>query len=490
MIDSKKQKRYFLDPFGCVKNQVDAENMMALLNKAGWENTPDEETADLIIINSCGFIESAKQESINAVLEWRKIYPDKKILLAGCLSQRYAKDLAESLTEADAFMGTDDISKIAEIANGICANSVCADSISESTASQMTANDSVKTKQKTILPFAERPLLSLPGSAYVKISEGCNNCCSYCAIPLIRGNLVSRSVPDIIDECKALLKRGIVELCIIGQDIGAFGTDNNKQRVQETSKSGSGLPELLNEISKIKGDFWVRLLYIHPDHFPLQILDIMEKDKRILPYFDIPFQHASEKILTAMNRKGTAEKYLSLLETIRNRLPNAVLRSTFLLGFPGETEEDFNVLLNFQEKAKLDWLGCFTFSREEGTAAYQMKKRVPAKTAVTRKQIIEERQALITEKNMERFTGNIFDVLIEERIEADPTKTAEESESFWLGRLFCQAPDIDGAVVIVSDENDENIHAGAFTKCKIIARRGIDLEGVSHTLHIASNRKL
>ncbi|MCL2443851.1 MAG: 30S ribosomal protein S12 methylthiotransferase RimO, partial [Treponema sp.] len=366
--------KYFLDPFGCVKNQVDAENMMSHLNGAGWEAVSDSELADLIIINSCGFIESAKQESINAVLEWRKHYPGKKILLAGCLSQRYAKELPDILPEADGFMGVEDITQIVDKAN---------------TWKKESAEPRGFTR---IINTGERPLLSLPGSAYVKISEGCNNNCSYCAIPLIRGKLRSRSIPEIVDECRALLARGIKELCIIGQDIGAYGADTQdlsrrtkSTEVTEKERTNS-LPELLQAISELEGDFWVRLLYIHPDHFPLQILDLMEKDPRFLPYFDIPFQHVSQKILTAMNRKGSgrddpAAHYLKLIETIRARLPNAVLRSTFLLGFPGETEEDFAALLDFQAKANLDWVGCFAYSREEGTAAYSMKGRVPVKTA-------------------------------------------------------------------------------------------------------------
>jgi ribosomal protein S12 methylthiotransferase len=440
--------RYFLDPFGCVKNQVDSENMMAHLDKAGWENTSDAGLADLIIVNSCGFIESAKQESINAVLGWRKIYPEKKILLAGCLAQRYAKELSEIMPEADGFLGINDQAQIAQTASAIV-NGV------------KTANQ--KPASAAHLPTGERPLLSLPGSAYVKISEGCNNRCSFCAIPLIRGGLVSRKIPDILDECRALLKRGIVELNIIGQDIGSFGTD--------APQTAANLPELLNAVSSLEGHFWVRLLYIHPDHFPLQILDTMERDARFLPYFDIPLQHASAKILAAMNRKGTAEKYLQLLETIRSRLPQAVIRSTFLLGFPGETEEDFAALLDFQEKAKLDWLGCFTYSREEGTAAYSMKGRVSAKTAAARKQTIEERQIPITEKNMERFIGQTLEVLIEERIDS----AAEDGENFWLGRLYCQAPDVDGAAVIVGAEG-ESPQIGKFAKCRVIARRGFDLE--------------
>jgi len=436
--------RYFLDPFGCVKNQVDAENMMHRLEKAGWENTSAEE-ADLIIINSCGFIESAKKESIDAVLEWRGIYPEKKILLAGCLAQRYAKELADSLPEADGFFGLENIERITQ-------------------AAAETLNISASESANAVsFQAGERPLLSLPGSAYVKISEGCSNCCSFCAIPLIRGKLVSREIPDIVDECRTLVKRGITELCIIGQDTGAFGTD-----VSAASK----LPELLEAISTIEGRFWVRLLYIHPDHFPPRILDLMEKDTRFLPYFDIPFQHASPKILLAMNRRSNAQQYLELLKTIRGRLPNAVIRSTFLLGFPGETEDDFSQLLDFQEKASLDWLGCFTYSREEGTPSYSMKEQVPKKTAVMRRKIIEKRQIPITEKNMERFTGQILEILIEEQIDS---VTGEEK--FLLGRLYCQAPEIEGSAVIVGAQTAGiNPRLGNLTQCKVIARRGFDLE--------------
>jgi ribosomal protein S12 methylthiotransferase len=447
--------RYFLDPFGCVKNQVDAENMMAHLNKEGWESVSEAEQADLIIVNSCGFIESAKLESIDAVLSWRKLYPEKKLLLAGCLAQRYAKELSESMPEADGFFGVDNLAQITQTAASLVNGAKTADP-----------------PHNANLSVGERPLLSLPGSAYVKISEGCGNRCSYCAIPLIRGGLVSRTIPDILDECNALLNRGVRELCIIGQDIGSFGADKAAE-----------LPELLEAISSLKGKghFWARLLYIHPDHFPLQILDLMERDSRFIPYFDIPFQHSSEKILTAMNRYGNAEKYLTLIKTIRARLPNAVIRSTFLLGFPGETEEDFAELLDFQEKANLDWLGCFVYSREEGTAAYSMKKRVPVKIAEKRKQIIEERQIPITEKNMDRFVSQDLDVLIEEQFAASENNTnavsSEDSETLWLGRLYCQAPDIDGAAVIEKRETSKsNPQPGTFVKCKVISRRGFDLE--------------
>ena len=450
MAASKKKHSYFLDPFGCVKNQVDAENMMSRLNNAGWQCAGDAEQADVIIVNSCGFIESAKKESIDAVLQWRKFYPGKKILLAGCLSQRYAKELPGLLPEADGFIGVEEQEKIAEKVS-VWKNS---------SADLQKQNGSTQIKTKT-LTTGERPLLSLPGSAYVKISEGCNNNCSYCAIPLIRGSLVCRTVPDIVKECRTLLDRGIKELCIIGQDIGAY--------TKEEKKINHRLPELLKAISALNGNFWVRLLYIHPDHFLPEILDIMENDIRFLPYFDIPFQHASAKILHAMNRKGTKDNNLKLINTIRAKLPDAVIRSTFLLGFPGETDEDFDALLGFQEKANLDWLGCFTFSREEGTTAYSMKNRVSAKTAIMRKQAIEEKQAAITEKNMDRFTGKTLEVLIEEKIDS-----SEDAGTIWLGRLYCHAPDIDGCAVITGSK--DNLQAGTIVKCKVTARRGFDLE--------------
>jgi ribosomal protein S12 methylthiotransferase len=458
--------RYFLDPFGCVKNQVDAENMMACLNNAGWAAAADAADADLIIVNSCGFIESAKQESINAVLEWRSRYPRKKILLAGCLAQRYAKELAESLPEADGFFGVDNPAGIVETA-------VKAAGVTEEAAEkkpekkQKFLKRAVRRPKKEYGVTAARPLLSLPGSAYVKISEGCNNRCAFCAIPLIRGGLRSRSIRDIREECRGLLARGVFELCIIGQDIGSYGTEG---------RGGlSRLPGLLKAISALKGKFWVRLLYIHPDHFPLQILDIMERDKRFIPYFDIPFQHGSPKILAAMNRQGTAESYLGLIKTIRRRLPSAVIRSTFLLGFPGETEDDFAALLDFQEKARLDWLGCFTWSREDGTAAYSMTPRVSSKIAARRKRIVEKRQVPITEKNMDNFAGQKLEALIEEQIESGE----DSGESIWLGRLYCQAPEVDGAAVIVcGTESGGNaaLKPGVLVPCTVIARRGFDLE--------------
>ena len=436
--------RYYLDPFGCVKNQVDAETMMAVLNRSGWVQAEDAGAADLVIVNSCGFIESAKQESIDAVLSWRKLYPEKKILLAGCLAQRYAPELAEALPEADFLFGNADLAGIGEAAGRALAPEGKEESKNGGEKAALRGKEAGK-----------RPLLSLPGSAYIKISEGCNNRCTFCAIPLIRGGLRSRTIPDVLEECKALLDRGIRELCLIGQDISSYGRD----------LGGAMLPELLRSLSALKGEFWVRLLYIHPDHFPLSILDVMEKDPRILPYFDIPFQHGSEKILASMNRRGNAETYLALLETIRGRLPGTVIRSTFMTGFPGETEDDFRQLLDFQERARPDWMGCFAYSREEDTPAYSMKSRVAKKTALERKRMLEERQIPITERQMDRFVGLSFETLVEEKIEGE--------DGLYLGRLPCQAPEVDGSAVITGGRE---LVPGTLLRGRVFARAGFDLE--------------
>jgi ribosomal protein S12 methylthiotransferase len=427
--------------------------MMGALDKSGWAAAADPGEADLIIINSCGFIQMAKQESINAVLAYKKAYPGKKILLAGCLAQRYAAELAESLPEADLLFGNQDLSRIADAASSALRGGE----------ERVLVPEPGTAETKNLSAPGERPLLSLPGSAYVKISEGCDNRCSFCAIPLIRGGLRSRPVEEVVRECRLLLDRGIVELNLIGQDLGSYGADRPE---------GGGLPQLLEALSRLEGDFWVRLLYIHPDHFPRPILETIRRDPRLLPYFDLPFQHGSPGLLRAMNRRGDPETYLSLLEEIRGTLPDAVIRSTFMTGFPGETEADFQALLDFQEKARLDWLGVFAYSREEDTPAYTMKGRVPAKLAAERKAFLEERQIPITQERMERFIRREMAVLVEEDFE--PPDSAEPEEGrLYLGRLFSQAPEVDGGAVITSAGE---LVPGALIRGRVFARAGFDLE--------------
>jgi ribosomal protein S12 methylthiotransferase len=271
-------------------------------------------------------------------------------------------------------------------------------------------------------------------------------------------------VPEVAEECRRLLDRGVRELCLVGQDLGSYGAD----------LGGRGLPELLEALSALEGHFWVRLLYLHPDHFPRPILDICRGDSRFLPYFDLPFQHGSGKILRAMGRRGDPERHLRLIAEIRSALPDAAIRSTFLTGFPGETDEDFRRLLDFQARAELDWLGVFAYSREEGTPAYSLKGRVPPKTAARRKVMVEERQVGITEQRMDRLVGRSLEALVEEAAEApspDPRSTGRER--LYLGRLACQAPEADGSVILRSGAP---LATGTFVQGRIVARRGFDVE--------------
>jgi ribosomal protein S12 methylthiotransferase len=428
----KALMKYYLEPLGCAKNHVDAETMIAHLDAAGAELAEDPGDAGLIIVNSCGFIEDAKKEAINAVIGFRRLYPGKKIILSGCLAQRYQAELRLELNEADAVFGNSRLDDIAPLAFGL-----------------MGEAEAVRTAGE-----AGRPtLLSPPGSAYVKIAEGCDNRCSFCAIPLIRGGLRSRDADGIVNECAALYNGGVRELCLVAQDLASYGAD-----------TGGGLNELLKAISRLEGDFWVRLLYLHPDHFPFGILETIAADKRFLPYFDIPFQHASAPLLRAMNRRGDAETYLALIERIRAALPDSVIRSTFMTGFPGETDGDFEVLLDFQSAARLDWLGVFVFSREEGVPAYSLKGRPSKKLSRERKRILEERQIPVTGGRMDRFTGRRMTALVEEQVDGE--------DGLYLGRLFCHAPEVDGAAVI---ESPVPLLPGSFVQGLTLGRAGFDM---------------
>jgi ribosomal protein S12 methylthiotransferase len=404
---------------------------MSCLDARGQLSMTPEDAA-VIIVNSCGFIESAKQESITTVLELRARFPYKKIILAGCLARRYESELNSILTEVDLVYGSPDMKKLVCLA---------------------TADDS---------PFldyyaGERPLLSSPGSAYVKISEGCNNNCSFCAIPQIRGGLSSRSIDDIDAECTALLQRGIRELCLVAQDTASFGCD---------VAGKSLLAPLLERLALHDGVFWIRLLYLHPDHFPFEILPIMQHDSRIIPYFDIPFQHAAPKILRNMRRSGNARLYLELIERIRTELPDAVIRSTFLAGFPGENTAAFDELAAFQEAAQLDWMGVFAYSREEKTGAWYMKPQIARRTAERRKRILEQTQTKISEQKLDRFTGRTLDVLVEEAVGIG---------GFSIGRAYIHAPEVDGVVMI---ETECPLVPGSFVKVVITGHTGFDLQAI------------
>jgi ribosomal protein S12 methylthiotransferase len=430
----RKPFKFYVENLGCAKNQVDSETIITLLGNEGCAWVTDPAEADLIIVNSCGFIEKAKEESVNTTLLLRERHPGKKILLAGCLVERYEDQLRKELSEIDGFSGNRTLESVRDAALSLMG---------------MGRPSSGHEKQ------VRTAFLSFPGSVYVKIAEGCDNGCAYCSIPLIRGGLVSRTVKEIVEEIRTLHDRGIFEFNLVAQDLGSFGRDRGRVEIAD----------LFAALSRLDGRFWIRPLYIHPDHFPFELLPVIRGDGRFLPYFDIPFQHASRSVLSRMGRKGSKERYLDLIARIRDEAPGAVMRSTFLTGFPGETDGDFGELADFQQKAGLNWLGVFEYSREEDTAAYGMKGTVPRGTARKRREILEKNQVPITERGLDAMIGLEAEVLVEEEV---------KGEALFLGRCRSQAPDVDGLTVV----NARGLVPGSLVNTRITRRNGFDLEAV------------
>lgn len=473
--------KFFIDQHGCAKNQVDGEILIShLIGTNDWQQTFNPAEADLIIVNSCGFIESAKTECLNAVLNARKDYPNAKILLAGCLAERYAKELNESLSEADGFFGNGDLEKIVITAKEVMENK----------------RPVHKFAQKGVCGANRNLLLSFSGTAFVKITEGCNNRCTFCAIPIIRGELRSRPAVEIIDEIKQLLEKGVYEINLIGQDLAAYGTgshDNvfgtgrtylplgtpgSDQELAGGTTGESGLCTLLKKISEIEGTFRLRLLYIHPDHFNADILPVIKNDERILPYFDIPFQSGDDEVIPRMHRTGNHEKYKAVIENIRKFFPDAAIRTTFLAGFPGETDEQAENTLNFLKEIRTDWSGCFPYSREDDTPAYSFKKQVPAKVAKSRAEKLVALQEEITCERLKKRCGQDYDVLIEEVL-AENKDCPEEGIA--IGRAWFQAPEVDGSVVVNYDrsvpEERKAVVSGRLVRVHINSAGSVDLNG-------------
>ncbi len=492
--------RFFIDQHGCAKNQVDGELIINLLKKQDWEQTFEPGEADLIVVNSCGFIESAKTESINAVMSARQMYPKAKILLAGCLAERYANDLKDDLLEADGFFGNGDLSQIYKVIEPLMKDE----------------RPVLVPEQKGVCCGDRNLLLSFKGTAFVKITEGCNNRCSFCAIPIIRGDLRSRKANEIIEEIKDLVSKGVYEINLIGQDLAAYGTgatdncfgdgrtklpngtpgsevltqtDSDGRRLSDeknisvsqresSSDSESGLARLIRMISQIEGVFAVRLLYIHPDHFNEDILPVMKADSRFLHYFDIPFQNGDDTIIKSMNRVGSAKKYKALISKIRATFPDAAIRTTFMAGFPGETDEAFENTKAFLRETATDWSGCFSYSKEDDTPAYSFKKQVPHKIAEKRASELVEIQAEITRERLKTRCGGEYDILIEEVL-----SQSEENpdEGLAIGRAWFQAPEVDGSVVVRYDRSNESennvVQSGRLVRVKIVSSGDVDLNG-------------
>ena len=433
-------KRIYIESLGCAKNQVDSEILLSYALENGYERTEDAAEADVIVVNTCGFIESAKKESIDTFFSLHELNPDARMILAGCLAERYGREM--DLEEADAIFGNRDLSLFPAVLEG---------------------------KEKLLIPDYPDPdkerddrkvLLNYPGSAYLKISEGCNHRCAYCAIPVIRGPLRSRPMDRIIAEAERLISEGVYEINIVAQDLGAYGTDNG---------GSSRFVELMDRLSSLEGDFVLRMLYIHPDTFPEGLIELCRERKKILPYFDIPFQHADPKVLRPMKRTGNPEIYLSLIERIRTALPDAVIRTTLMLGFPGEDRAAFDTLLDFVRRARFDWMGSFLYSREEDTPAFDMRGeeehlKAQAKARKWQKEL-ESLQEKITAERLERYAGHEYTALVEEKV---------EGEDLAIGRIYAEAPDVDGLTVIMG----RGMEPGDRVRVGITKVRGIDLEGV------------
>ena len=428
-------KKIYIESLGCSKNQVDSEKMLFLLNKNDCQKTESPEEADCIIINTCCFIKSAKEEAIETILElieYKKKGKCKKIVVAGCLAQYYSKALLDEIPEIDLIFGIGNISLIIEALNN---------------------------KEKIIIPnyskdeITGRSLLSYPGSAYLKISEGCSNYCSYCVIPYIRGPFRSRDIYNILEELNFLKKQGIREIIIISQDTARYGTDLYKKNM---------LSELINQIeSVIDKDDWIRLLYLHPDHLDMDMMSKLKDSKKLIPYFDIPFQSGSNKILKLMNRKNTNEYYLDLINNLRSIFKDPVLRSTFITGFPGENDTDFKETLAFIKEAKFDWVGGFIYSKENNTEAKKLKGHLKDSIKSKRLKQLLNLTERITLDRLKRFIGTEQKILIEEKV---------EKENLYIGRFWGQAPEVDGLTVVES--NDAKV--GDFIKVEIKKLNGID----------------
>lgn len=438
-------KKLYIENLGCAKNQVDAE-VMAFILKDNYSLTEEAEQADLIIVNTCGFINSAKEESISTFFELREKYPDKKIIVSGCLAQRYSQALADDLKEADAVFGNRDLSRIKDVAL------------------QTELNMRPVVVPEYPAPESEidcrNKLFNFPGSAYLKISEGCNHRCGYCAIPLIRGNLRSRPMEAVLKEAERLVSTGVKEINIIAQDLAAYGWDFDGK---------THFAELLDNICAIEGNFKVRMLYIHPDWMTDDIIQAVKRNEKVLHYFDIPFQHASANVLVPMKRTGNQDVYAQLVEKLRREIPDCVIRTTIMLGFPGETEDDFKIVTDFVKRCHFTWMGSFTYSLEEDTYAYTLTteeehSKLSAKAEKWQKKL-QKIQEKITEQELNRFVGKQFDVLVEELI---------EGEDLAIGRIYAQAPEVDGLTVVMGHD----MVPGNVYRCGITKVNGVDLEAV------------
>ncbi|MGM9873710.1 MAG: 30S ribosomal protein S12 methylthiotransferase RimO [Bacilli bacterium] len=401
-----KRKKVGIVSLGCNKNQVDSENILGLLEHDNYEITNNPLNADIIIINTCGFIESSKKESIETIFEMAKYH--KKLVVCGCLAERYFNELKQSMPEVDLFIPIKEYYRFNELLK--------------------TIDDNLQYDIKGVSD-KYRVLTSGPVTSYLRIGDGCDNCCTYCAIPLIRGRFHSRLLKDIVSEAHVLANKGIKEIVVLEQDTSKYGIDLDGQ---------ISIVDVLKELLKIESFEYIRLLYLYPDEISDELIDLIAKEKRLTPYFDIPIQHSEDKILKAMNRRGNKKFLLNLFNKIKEKVPNAVLRTTVMVGFPNESEEDVDQLIKFIEEIKFDHLGAFTFSKEEGTKAYRMRNQIQEDVKQNRLDRVLKAQQKISYQKAKTHLNEVMEGLV----------VGFDNECV-LARSYWNAPDdVDGQIYV------------------------------------------
>lgn len=439
------KEKVFIVSLGCDKNLVDSEVMLGMLNKSGFIITNEEEEADIIIVNTCSFIHDAKEESIETILEMAQ-YKDtgscKGLIVTGCLPQRYKDELMKEIPEVDGVLGTTNYDEIVETVNNIIAES-----------KHVSFNDIDYTPD----PYVDRITTTTSQYAYLKISEGCNNNCTYCIIPKLRGKLRSRTMESLIKEAEYLANLGKKELILVAQDLAKYGIDIYGEY---------RLPTLLKELCKIDGIEWIRLLYCYPEDITDELIETIKKEDKILNYIDIPLQHVNNKILKMMARKSTKEKIIEVINKLRKEIPNICIRTTFIVGFPGENEEQYKELKSFISTYEFERLGVFTYSPEEDTKAATMENQIDEEIKLNRRDEIMLIQQQISANNNKKLINDIMDVLIEGYIPED---------NIYIGRTYRDSPNVDGMIFV---ESPYDLLAGQIVKVNITDGNEYDLIGV------------
>ena len=441
---------------GCSKNLIDTEVLIGEFKENKYNIVNEEEKADILVINTCGFIESAKEEAINTILEMAE-YKKKRckyLIVMGCLVQRYYEELIKALPEVDLFIKIENYDKLWSKIEDLLKRGII----------EKEKNTSKKISEIPQMPmlrqeeFLNRTITTGTNYAYIKIGEGCSNKCTYCAIPYIRGPFASRKMEDILEEANMLAKKGIKELIVIAQDTTKYGVD-----IYGKSK----LAELLEKLSKIEGIKWIRFLYSYPEGITEELIDVVAKNDKIAKYFDIPIQHISDKILKRMNRKTNRNQIENLIANIRNKIPNVILRTSLIVGFPGETKEDFEELNEFVKQTKFDKLGTFMYSKEDGTPAEKLPEQIHGNTKKARYNKIMKTQQEISRKLQEDKIGKTYEVLVEDM---------SFDGKYYIGRTMQDVPDIDG-IVYIKNENDkiQDSLLNHFVNCKVIDVSNYDL---------------